>query len=96
MQVSSLDVEGGARAVPPEEPHRPADERGGGTRAEAVQVVRVQIVADPDAARRRRASAAAHDGVADLLLRQPVQDLVRVRVPDTAGWRNPVDSVMIW
>ena len=54
MQVSSLDVEGGARAVPPEEPHRPADERGGGARAEAVQVVRVQIVADPDAARRRR------------------------------------------
>ena len=65
-------------------------------RAEAVQVVRVQIVADPDAAHRRRASAAAHDGVADLLLRLPVQDLVRVRVPDTAGWRNPVDSVMIW
>jgi len=67
---------------------RAPEPASGGAGAEAAQEVRVQVVADPHAARRRR--AAAHDGDADLLHRVPVFPMVRIGVPDAAGRRNPV------
>uniref|UniRef100_A0A804RGE9 Uncharacterized protein n=1 Tax=Zea mays TaxID=4577 RepID=A0A804RGE9_MAIZE len=70
---------------------RAPEPAGGGAGAEAAEEVRVQVVADPDSARRRR--AAAHDGDADFLLRVPMYPMVRISVPDAAGRRNPVTQI---
>jgi hypothetical protein len=58
---------------------RAPEQEGGGAGAEGAQEVRLQVVAGAHPARRAR--AAAHDRLADVLLRLPLPEVVRVLAP---------------